>query len=214
VRRVPRAGGVVEIHWVGLGDLDEAERVEIEARLELLAEGHDDLIDLRITGHKSGHHHHGGQEVRITCQARGREIVAARTRPDLGLALNEALDAFEREVHRLRRKRRDLSRTQPPEPPFLGIVDRIFREEGFGFILTDDGEQVYFQRGAGSGRASGHDRRRPPASRGVIPSGWRDEAFSLAVPFIASRFCLGAPDQPWPRFRWHETCSLLGQRQR
>jgi len=139
----------VEIHWVGLGDnLDEAERAEIEARLGLLAEGHDDLIDLRITGHTTRHHRHGGQEVRITCQARGREIVAAYTQPDLELALNEALDTFEREVHRLRRKRRDLSRTQPPEPPYLGIVDRIFRDEGYGFILTDGGEQVYFHRNA------------------------------------------------------------------
>jgi len=146
--RVFRVGGVMEIHWVGLGDLDEADQAEIEARLELLAEGHDDLIDLRITGRKTRHHLHGGQEVRITCQARGSEIVAARTRPDLGLALNEALDAFEREVHRLRGKRRDLSRTQPPQPPCLGIVDRIFREESFGFILTDDGEQVYFHRNA------------------------------------------------------------------
>jgi hypothetical protein len=67
----------VEIHWVGLGDLDEAERAEIEARLELLAEGHDDLIDLRITGHKT-RHHHGGQEVRITCRWRPPSSSAPR----------------------------------------------------------------------------------------------------------------------------------------
>lgn len=138
----------MEIHWVDLGDLDETSRGEIEARLQLLAEGHRDLIDLRITGRRTRHHRHGAQEVRIICQARGREIVAARTRPDLGLALNEALDAFEREVHRLRSKRRDRSRAQPPEPPCLGIVDRIFPEEGYGFILTDAGEQVYFHRNA------------------------------------------------------------------
>jgi cold shock CspA family protein/ribosome-associated translation inhibitor RaiA len=138
----------VEIHWVGMGDLDEAERDEIEARLDLLALGQDDLIDLRIAGQETGHHRHGGREVRITCQARGREIVVARAQPDLGLALNEAVDVFEREVHRLRRKRRDLSRKQPPEPPHVGIVDRIFREEGYGFILTDAGEQVYFHRNA------------------------------------------------------------------
>jgi cold shock CspA family protein/ribosome-associated translation inhibitor RaiA len=138
----------MEIHWFGLGGLEVAERAEIETRLERLAEGHDDLIDLRITGRKTRHHRHGSQEVRITCQARGREIVAARTRPDLGLALHEALDVFEREVHRLREKRRDLSRAQPPRPPDLGIVDRIFRDEGFGFILTDAGEQVYFHRNA------------------------------------------------------------------
>jgi cold shock CspA family protein/ribosome-associated translation inhibitor RaiA len=138
----------MEIHWVGLSELDESERAQAEARFQLLAEGHNDLIDLRITGHRTRHHQHGEQEVRITCQARGREIVATRTRPDLGLALNEVLDAFEREVHRLREKRRDLSRMPGPEPPHLGIVDRIFRDEGYGFILTDDGDQVYFHRNA------------------------------------------------------------------
>jgi cold shock CspA family protein/ribosome-associated translation inhibitor RaiA len=138
----------MEIHWVRMGDLEDSARAEIEARLEGLAEGHDDLIDLRITAHETRHHRHGGREVHITCQARGREIVAKRTQPNIGLALNEALDVFEREVHRLRRKRRDLSRMQPPEPPCLGIVDRIFREEGYGFILTDDGDQVYFHRNA------------------------------------------------------------------
>jgi cold shock CspA family protein len=138
----------MEIHWVGLTELDESQRAGAEARLERLAEGHSDLIDLRITGHRTRHHHHGAQEVRITCQARGREIVAARTRPDLSLALDEALDAFDREVHRLREKRRDLSRKRAPESPHLGIVDRVFREEGYGFILTDDGEQVYFNRNA------------------------------------------------------------------
>lgn len=138
----------MEIHWVGMSELDEPERARIEARLEGLGEGHSDLIDIRITGHRTRHHQHGAQEVRITCQARGREIVAARTRPDIGLALDEALDAFEREVHKLREKRRDLSRAPASEPPYLGVVDRIFREEGYGFILTDDGEQVYFHRNA------------------------------------------------------------------
>ncbi len=30
----------------------------------------------------------------------------------------------------------------------FGIVDRILRREGFGFILTDDGDRVYFHRNA------------------------------------------------------------------
>jgi cold shock CspA family protein/ribosome-associated translation inhibitor RaiA len=141
-------GRRMEIHWVGMGRLEDAERAEIEARLKRLAESHSDLIDVRIAGRTTRHHHHGDQEIRITCQARGREIVAARTRPDLTLALVDALDVFEREVRQLREKRRDLSRAQPPEPPVSGIVDRIFREGGYGFILTDDGDEVYFHRNA------------------------------------------------------------------
>jgi ribosome-associated translation inhibitor RaiA len=119
----------MEIHWVGLSELDDSERNHIEARLESLVKGHSDLIDLRITGRQTRHHHHGGKEVRITCQARGREIVAARTEPDLGLALHEVLDVFEREVHRMREKARDLHRVRAPEPSELGNPDRIDRDE-------------------------------------------------------------------------------------
>jgi ribosome-associated translation inhibitor RaiA len=115
----------VEIHWVGLTELDEAERERADSRFARLGEGHSDLIDLRVVGRGSGHHQHGGQEVRITCQARGREIVAARTATELGLALHDALDAFESEVHKLREKRRDRSR----KPPKASELARLSKDE-------------------------------------------------------------------------------------
>ena len=105
----------MEIHWVGMSEVQPTEQAEVEARLEGLAEGHSDLIDLRITGHQTRHHNRGGKEVRVTCHARGREIVAGRTASDLGLALNEVLDVFEREVHKMREKGRSARRTPPPE---------------------------------------------------------------------------------------------------
>ena len=88
----------MELHWVHPEVFREADRASAEERIEALGHDRADLIDVRITARGTGHHRHGGQEVRITCQARGREIVAARTRADAGLALNEALDAFEREA--------------------------------------------------------------------------------------------------------------------
>ena len=90
----------MEIHWRNMDEIDEAKRTAVEERLRALAEGHTDLIDLWITGSRSAHHRHGDQEVRLRCLARGREIVAARTRPDLGQSLDEVLDAFEREQGR------------------------------------------------------------------------------------------------------------------
>jgi cold shock CspA family protein len=138
----------MQIHWVSPGEVEDAQRAEAERCLRDLAKDHDDLIDLQIVIRHSGHHQHGEREVRIACQARGREIVARRVRPDVRLALNEVLDAFEREVHRMREKRRDRSRRPPAEPACLGIVDRVNREEGYGFILTDEGDQVYFHRNA------------------------------------------------------------------
>jgi ribosome-associated translation inhibitor RaiA len=92
----------LEIHWVNADPIEPAQREAVEKRLAELAEGHRDLIDVRIAARPNGHHRHGNQEVRITCQARGKEIVAARTCPDLGLALHEAFDAFVREVRKFR----------------------------------------------------------------------------------------------------------------
>ena len=141
----------MEIHWVHAGDLSEDERGAAEERIRALGEGQTDLIDVRITARGTGHHKHGDKEVRIVCEARGREIVAARSREDLGLSLNEALDAFEREVRRMRERRSERRSERPAEPPHLGIVDRIFPDEGYGFVLTDSGEQVYFHRNAVQG---------------------------------------------------------------
>jgi len=139
----------MEIHWAHMQDIESSQREKVDLRIRQLAEGNQDLIDVRITGRTTGHHKHGDQEVRIVCQARGREIVASRARPDLGLALEEAMEAFEREVHRLRERRAEKRpEARGSQPPLLGIVDRIDRDGGFGFILTDAGEQVYFHRNA------------------------------------------------------------------
>lgn len=141
----------MELHWHHPAVFREADRLAAAERIEGLAREHSDLIDVRISAHATAHHRHGGQEVRITCQARGREIVAARTRPDAGLALNEALDAFEREVRRLRHRRTQQREQRPAAPPELGIIDEVRAEEGYGFILTDGGERVYFHRNAVQG---------------------------------------------------------------
>jgi cold shock CspA family protein/ribosome-associated translation inhibitor RaiA len=142
----------MEIHWAHLSDLNPELRAAIEARLQRLAEGHNDLIDVRIGGQAGRHHRHGGHSVRITCQARGQQIVATRERAELGLALNEVLDDFEREVLELRRIRREARSERPRLPPHLGVIDRVFRGAGYGFVLTDEGTQVYFHRNAVHGR--------------------------------------------------------------
>jgi cold shock CspA family protein/ribosome-associated translation inhibitor RaiA len=138
----------VEIHWRNLDALPSARRNAIEARLLRLDEGHGDLLKLWITGATTPHHRHGAQEVSLRCQARGRELVAARSRPDLGQALDEVLDIFERELRKLRDRRSDERSRRPAGPELLGVIDRVDAEHGHGFILTDGGERVYFHRNA------------------------------------------------------------------
>jgi len=141
----------MEIHWRHPETFSEGERSVAEARLNELARDRTDLIDVRVAARPSDHHRHGGQEVRITARARGTQVVAARTREDAALALNEALDAFEREIWRMRHRFMQERRGRPAVPPELGVIDRILAEEGYGFILTDSGESVYFHRNAVSG---------------------------------------------------------------
>jgi hypothetical protein len=81
----------MEIHWRHPEVFGEEDRIIVESRLRELAGDRTDLIDVRIAARPSDHHRHGGQEVRIACQARGTEIVAARTRAEALLALNEVL---------------------------------------------------------------------------------------------------------------------------
>jgi cold shock CspA family protein/ribosome-associated translation inhibitor RaiA len=143
----------MQLHWHHPELFSERDRELAEERIHGLAHGYADLIDVRISARPTGHHRHGGQEVRITCQARGKEIVAARTRPDAGLALNETLDAFEREVRRMRERRADQRKERPAEPPELGVIDRVRIDDDHGFVLTDAGLRVYFHRNAVQGLA-------------------------------------------------------------
>jgi cold shock CspA family protein/ribosome-associated translation inhibitor RaiA len=138
----------MEIHWRGAKDFGESDRRAAEDRLLALARDHTDLIDVRIDARVTAHHRHGGQEVRIAGAALGQRIIAARTRPDASLALREAIDAFEREVWRMRHRRTQRREERAAPPPELGVVDRVFGDRGYGFILTDRGERVYFHRNA------------------------------------------------------------------
>ena len=141
----------MQIQWQNAGALDPRDREHIEAHLQRLANEQADLIDIRIVVRTTRHHRHGGHEVRIICMARGREIVASRTRLDLWSAAQDSVHAFEREVRRLRDRWQTRRSERVPESPYLGIVDRVFRDRDYGFILTDDGEEVYFHRNAVQG---------------------------------------------------------------
>ena len=141
----------MQILWVGFENLSNPERDAVEQRLFDLNDGNGDLLSVRIAAKSTLHHRHGGKQARIASLLRGREIVASRERPDLGLALNEALDDFEREVLTRRERLRDVREERPPLPPHLGIVERILASQGYGFVLTDSGERVYFHRNAVTG---------------------------------------------------------------
>jgi len=98
----------VQIHWIHCHDVSNEQREHVEARLRSLSAESDDMIDVRVVGSASNHHRRGGCGIKITCMARGHEIVAAREGDELGAALNEAMEAFERELRRMRERRSEV----------------------------------------------------------------------------------------------------------
>lgn len=141
----------IQIHWDHLSEISEAAKDRAEARLRALAAQHDDLLSLRVSGRTSAHHRHGGHEVRIVGKAKGHDFFVSRVRPELGRALHDALDAFVHEVRGLRSRRVARTPQRSDSPPHLGMIDRVLVDEGYGFIITDDGNTVYFHRNAVAG---------------------------------------------------------------
>ena len=138
----------MEIHWHNPDAVPDADRARAHERLEALSDGRRDLIDVWVDVKPSTHHRRGGDEVAIRCMARGAELVARRTGDEPRQALQEALRAFEREVQRMRARRTDRRTEREPEPPHLAVVDRLFPDREYGFLVTEGGEQVYFHKNA------------------------------------------------------------------
>jgi ribosome-associated translation inhibitor RaiA len=98
----------LEIHWHHAKWLDDDQKTEIEERIQDLAEqGQNDLIDVRISGNPSRHKGHTEHEVRITCEARGQEIVATRSGVRMDQALHDALESFKQQVRTMRKRRNE-----------------------------------------------------------------------------------------------------------
>lgn len=112
---------------------------------------------------KAGNHYH----VRVDLTVPGGEVVVKRqanfrvlpgrleSRPtkrlevkaphkDLRQAINDAFDAMQRRLQDFsRRKRREVKSHQAPP---RARVARLFPEEGYGFLETEDGREIYFHR--------------------------------------------------------------------
>ena len=110
----------MQIHWHQAKWVGDEQKAEIEERIHALADqGHNDLIDVRISGNPSRHKGHSEHEVKITCEARGQEIVARRSGPKLEGALHDALESFKKQVRHMRARRNEHREPRGQSAPSL-----------------------------------------------------------------------------------------------
>lgn len=104
-----------------------------------------------------GHHRNGGPyQVRLTLTVPGSELVVSHhSDKDPYLASHDAFDAMGRRLEEYVRQRRGGVKSH--EAPLLeGRVTKLFRPEGYGFLETPDGREIYFHRNSVLGPGFDH----------------------------------------------------------
>ena len=122
-------------------------RADIESRVADLYPGRD-ITHIRVTFTKQDHRKpEDSCEVLIVVQIPGHTITARKQENSFDEALRDAFVAMKTELDRIREKRasHDVRMSAPPE---RGVVSKLLRDEGYGFIAMEDGTEVYFHRNA------------------------------------------------------------------
>ena len=122
-------------------------RADIESRIADLHPGHD-IIHVRATLAKHDHRKpDDSHSVTLVVQIPGHTITANKRHATFEQAINDTFDALGCELERIREKRASHT-VDVSGPPERGVVIKLFRDEGYGFIAMDDGTEVYFHKNA------------------------------------------------------------------
>lgn len=123
-------------------------RDDIEARVAELHPGHNDITHVRVTLTKHDHKKaDDSYDVLIVVQIPGHTLTARKQEDSFEEAIREAFAAMEVELEKIQEKLAS-HEVRVSAPPERGVVQKLFKDEGYGFILLEDGTQVYFHRNA------------------------------------------------------------------
>lgn len=131
-------------------------KTEIEERAAALETESLRITHARVTLTKNTHHKKGSKnaEALVVVNIPKRHTITARKEAKtFEEAIRAAFAAVEIEMDRIQEKR--AVKEPPPQPtlPYDGVVSKLFRQEGYGFIVQDGGEEIYFHKNAVRGFA-------------------------------------------------------------
>jgi ribosomal subunit interface protein len=184
----------------------------IRERASRLERWCDRIIRCRVLAEAPQRRHHrkgGPYNVRIDLTVPGDELVVNRqAAQDLYVAIREAFEVARRQLQDYARRQRGAVKAH--EAPSHGRVSRLFPDEGYGFLETPDGREIYFHHhsvlGSGFNRLSVGTEVRfaeeegeegPQASTVVIPGRSRTRGTTALHP--APRQTGGGPNRPAAR---------------
>jgi ribosome-associated translation inhibitor RaiA len=143
----------LQITFRGIRHSDAIE-ARIREKAAELARFDEQIMSCHVTVEAPHHHHHKGNlcAVRMDLRLPGKEIVVDREHhEDPYVAIRNTFEAAVRQLEDYARRRR--GDVKQHEVPAHGVVTKLFRDEGFGFLQTPDGIDVYFHENSVAGSA-------------------------------------------------------------
>lgn len=139
---------------IAFHNMEHSEALEkiIREKAAKLDEFYDKIMSCRVVVEAPHRHHQHGNlyQVRIDLTVSGEEIVVNREPPlhlaykDIQVAIRDAFDAARRQLEDYIRLRRGLEKVHEDLPH--AKVTKLIPEEGYGFLETLDGREIYFHR--------------------------------------------------------------------
>lgn len=139
---------------ISFRDIPPSAAVEarIRERADKLDLYYDRIMSCRVVVEAPHGRHHQGKlfHVRVDLIVPGGELVVSRepaqhhAHEDVFVAIRDAFDAAQRQLADYARRQRGQTKTH--EAPAIARVCSLFPEEGYGFIQSPDGTEVYFHR--------------------------------------------------------------------
>jgi cold shock CspA family protein/ribosome-associated translation inhibitor RaiA len=137
--------------------VDKTEAVEklIRDKARKLDEISERLISCRVAVERPQQHQRAGNpyRVRIELGVPGKELLTIREsgRGDmhdpLPKVIRDAFNAARRQLREFETKKSGRVKLHPAQQ-LMAVVVRLFSEEGYGFLRTPDGREIYFHRNA------------------------------------------------------------------
>jgi len=106
---------------------------------------------LRVTIEGTSSHREGGYELRVVASIPNDTVVVKRKGEKVVPLLVDAFNTLGLQLKELQRKRRQSYKVQPEAAKSAGgegVVKSIFPYESYGFIVTPQGQEIYFHENA------------------------------------------------------------------
>jgi cold shock CspA family protein/ribosome-associated translation inhibitor RaiA len=134
--------------------MEHSEAIEalIRDKVAKLDASPDHIMGCRVVIEPAGKHHEHGNlyEVRIDITVPGEEIVVTREPSqhtqyrDIHVAIRDAFDSARRQLEDYVRRRRGSVKALETAPH--ARVSKLFPDDGYGFLSTPEGREIYFHR--------------------------------------------------------------------